>query len=220
MEGTSVGLGDAMLLAQRGNECNNAMFNNPFVWLIWLAFFGGYGGGGFGFGNRGGGAAAAVADGVVTRAELAAGFANQGIQDGIAGITRDLTTGFSAINANINESRFDAQKCCCETQRAIDSVKYENAQNTCAITTNATANTQRILDRLCQMEASAKEQRIQDLQTALQTANFQLSQQAQNATLISTLRPMAQPAYLVQSPYIGHNCCCTTSSGTTTTTTA
>ena len=35
----------------------------------------------------------------------------------------------------------------------------------------------------------------------LQTANFQLSQQAQNAALIGTLRPYPQPAYLTNSPY-------------------
>lgn len=35
----------------------------------------------------------------------------------------------------------------------------------------------------------------------LQTANFQLSQQAQSANLISTLRPFPTPAYITCSPY-------------------
>lgn len=42
---------------------------------------------------------------------------------------------------------------------------------------------------------------IQSLRDQLQTANFQLSQQAQNATLISTLRPTPIPAYQTCSPY-------------------
>ena len=39
----------------------------------------------------------------------------------------------------------------------------------------------------------------------LQTANFQLSQQAQNATLIGALRPFPQPAYITCSPYTAQN---------------
>ena len=48
----------------------------------------------------------------------------------------------------------------------------------------------------------------------LQTANFQLSQQAQSASLISALRPFPQPAYITCSPYqavnYGYGCnpCC------------
>lgn len=35
--------------------------------------------------------------------------------------------------------------------------------------------------------------------------DFQLSQQAQNATLIATLRPFPQPAYITCSPYTSSN---------------
>lgn len=43
--------------------------------------------------------------------------------------------------------------------------------------------------------------KLADRDRDLQTANFHLSQQAQNATLIGTLRPYPQPAYLTNSPY-------------------
>lgn len=137
---------------------------------------------------------------------------NTTMLNGFNGIQRDICyragqlengimqTGYQLGN-QIAENRFAAQQCCCDTNRNVDSVKYENAQNTCAITTNATANTQRILDKLCQMEANAKDQRIAELQMNLQTANYQLSQQAQNATLIGTLRPYPIPAYPATSPY-------------------
>lgn len=52
--------------------------------------------------------------------------------------------------------------------------------------------------------------RIADKDRELQTANFQLSQQAQNATLINELRPCAKPAYITCSPYTSTNygyCC-------------
>ena len=43
--------------------------------------------------------------------------------------------------------------------------------------------------------------KLADTDRDLQTARFQLSQQAQNATLIGALRPCPIPAYLVCSPY-------------------
>lgn len=41
--------------------------------------------------------------------------------------------------------------------------------------------------------------------TKNQTANFQLSQQAQSANIISTLQPTPKPAYLTCSPYYAYN---------------
>lgn len=116
----------------------------------------------------------------------------RGIQEGICSLGYDNLAQTNGVNTNIMQSAYDItnavntqgyqnqtainnlgyqmQNCCCTTQRNIDSVKYENAQNTCAITTNATANTQRILDKLCQMESSAKDQQINQLQFNLQAA--------------------------------------------------
>lgn len=132
---------------------------------------------------------------------------NTTMLNGFNGVQRDLCTGFAGVNANINDARFAQQQCCCETQRNIDAVRYENAQNTCAITTNATGNTQKILDKLCQMESNAKDQRIADLTSTLQAANFQLSQLSQTANIINTVIPRPIPAYQVQSPYVGYGYC-------------
>ena len=107
----------------------------------------------------------------------------------------------------------------CTTQRAIDSVKYENATNTCAIqntiqnTTrdvidNANANSRAILDFLTQDKIatltaenqSLKFQASQSAQNAFITAN----QEAQTAELIRRLgRDCPVPAYVVPNP----NCC-------------
>ena len=43
--------------------------------------------------------------------------------------------------------------------------------------------------------------RLEAKNQELQTANFQLSQQAQSANLIAELRPCAKPAYITCSPY-------------------
>ena len=128
---------------------------------------------------------------------------NTTMLQGFNGMQRDLCQGFATVNAGINENRFAQQQCCCETNRNIDAVRYENAQNTCAITTNATGNTQKILDKLCQMEANAKDQRIADLTASLQAANGQISQLSQTANIINAVRPFPIPSYQVQSPYVG-----------------
>lgn len=188
------------------------------MWFMWIfVIFALMGGGGFGgWGNRG-------LEGALTRSDLTNGFDAQDIKNGIRGVQNGLCDGFYAQNttmlqgfnglgrdvlenrfalgAAIAENRFAAQQCCCETNRNIDAVRYENAQNTCAITSNATANTQKILDKLCLMESNAKDMQIADLREKLAVANLQVSQQVQNATLVNTLRPFPQPAYVTCSPY-------------------
>lgn len=148
---------------------------------------------------------------------LADGFyaTNTNMLQGFNGIQRDLCQGFNAVDRTvlnnrfelggaIAENRFAAQQCCCETNRNIDAVRYENAQHTCAITSNDTANTQKILDKLCQIESNAKDAQIAELREKLAVSNLQVSQQVQNASLISALRPFPVPAYNVQSPYVGN----------------
>ena len=158
-------------------------------------------------------------NGALTRAEMTDGFNNQSILNKLNGIENGLcdgfyaqnTTmlqGFSGIGNQIMQNQFAMKECCCETNRNIDAVRYENSKNTCEITTAIhnegeqtraliQANTiQNLRDRL---EAKNQE---------LQTANFQLSQQAQNATLINELRPCAKPAYITCSPYQARNFGC------------
>lgn len=95
---------------------------------------------------------------------------------------------------NTNALASQLADCCCTTQRSIDSVRYENAKNTCDIVNAIKADGDATRALMTQNE-------IQSLRDQLQTANFQLSQQAQNATLISTLRPTPIPAYQTCSPY-------------------
>lgn len=205
---------DVMALT-RGDDDRNDMWNNPFVYLVWIWAFSAFGGGFGGFGGNN-----SATQGALTRAELYDGFTMnnverqiQGVQNGLCdgfyaqnsnmlqgfnGIDRALCNGFNDVNANITQARFDSQQCCCETNRNIDAIRYENARNTCDIMQNADRNTQRIIDTMTANE-------IQSLRDQLQTANFQLSQQAQSVNLISTLRPFPQPAYITCSPYTAMN---------------
>lgn len=208
---------EAILTTDRNRGYDDGMFGGGFMWVFFLFFLLAWGNGGWGgFGNTGSGPA--------TNADVQRGFDNQsvmnklnglenglcdgfyamntGLLNGFNGIQRDLCTGFNGVNQNINQARFDAQQCCCETNRNLDSVRYENARNTCDIV-NA------IKEDGAATRALITQNEIQALRDQLQTANFQLSQQAQNATLIRELRPCPIPAYLTCSPYAayGYNGC-------------
>lgn len=151
---------------------------NEWIWIIVL--FALFGGGSFGLGNRGYGL-----ENALTRSDLQQGFDNQSVLRKLDGVNNDLCDGFYAQNTTmlqgfnnigqaIAENRFAQQNCCCETNRNIDAVRYENAKNTCDIVraiekdgeaTRALINTnimQNLRDRI-----AAKDQE-------LQTANFQL----------------------------------------------
>lgn len=59
---------------------------------------------------------------------------------------------------------------------------------------NQTAGVQRIIDTITQ-------DKIQSLQTELQSAQLQLSNAAQTNNIINALRPTPVPAYITCSPY-------------------
>lgn len=110
------------------------------------------------------------------------------------GLQKDMCQGFSGLQMEIANNRFAAQQCCCETNRNIDAVRYENAKNTCDIITANTANTQRIIDQM-------QNDKIDALRTELQSAQLALQNNAQTQTLINQLRPCPIPAYITCSPY-------------------
>lgn len=82
----------------------------------------------------------------------------------------------------------------CNTNSNIDKVIYEAQKNTCDIITNQTANTQKILDMLCNQE-------ITRLRTELAEARVVANNNAQTTELLSRLQPVATPSYIVSSPY-------------------
>lgn len=202
---------EALLLGQGNRRGGLFGGDDNGDWVFFLFFLLAWGGNGFGFGNNGY-ANQINNDFLYTNLSNQLGRGQDRIENTLGqGFTqvvnrqfdtqKDLGQGFSGVQMALSNLQHNQDNCCCLTNRNIDAVRYEGSQNTCAITTNATANTQKILDKLCTMESNAKDQRIADLQFALQTANNQLSQQAQSANLISEIRPVAKPAYITCSPY-------------------
>ena len=202
-----------VLALTRNNNNEDSMWNNPFIYLVWLAVLGN---GGL-FGNRGVGDAAV--QGAITRSDLFEGFNTQDINGQLRGITNGLCDGFYAINNGLKdgsygiksalaENRFAAQNCCCETNRNIDAVRYEGSQNTCAITnaihaegeaTRALINSNVMQELRDKLEARDRDVLVRD---------FQISQLAQSANLVNELRPCAKPAYITCSPYTTPNFGC------------
>lgn len=193
-----------------------------FMWIILLLFLGG-GMGGFGWGNRAGNIATTqdvaasqmfgqVDNGIRSLAAGQADIAYANLKQS-ADSNMMMTGGFANLTQALAENRFAQQSCCCETNRNIDGVKYEIAQQTQTITMNDQMNTQKILDKLCKMESDAKDATIMDLNTRLAGANQTLAQGQQTNIIrelaqqvIAALKmPAPVPAYVVANPYCNCN---------------
>ena len=192
------------IAAMNGNE-NNAMWNNPFIYLVWLAVLGR--GGIFG----GNGAGDPAVQGAITRSDLFEGFNNQDVNGQLRGITNGLCDGFYAINNSLKDGFYGTQAnikdCCCTTNRNIDSVRFDMSKGFCDVAgaIHAEGEATRALINANTMQALRD--KLADRDRELMTANFQLSQQAQNAYLINEIRPCARPAYITCSPYTTASFC-------------
>lgn len=195
------------------------------MWFIWIiVIFALMGGWGNGFGNNRGNLGAEIfANGSMTRDQIADEFAYNDIKNNVRGVQNGLCDGFYAMNttmlqgfngvqrdvmqgnynlgSQLAENRFAQQQCCCETNRNIDAVRAENYKNTCEIVNAVKTQGEATRALIVANQVQDLRDRLADRDRDLQTANFQLSQQAQNATLIRSLRPYPIPAYPATSPY-------------------
>ena len=148
-----------------------------------------------------------------------------GAMQGFNGVTGTINSGVNLLQSTLMQNEMNRQQCCCDTKQAIADLKYTVATENCAdrqalsdgvrdIIASNTAQTQAILDKLCQQEIDAKNETIANLRTQLNMQNLAASQTAQTAQLLADnsrqtavledyLNPTARPAYIVQNP----NCC-------------
>jgi hypothetical protein len=123
------------------------------------------------------------------------------VNAGFNGVQRDLCSGLNGINQNINQSRFDMQQCCCETNRNLDATRYENAQNTCNIVNAIREDGEATRALINANTMQDLRDRLADKDRDLLSAQFQISQQAQTTNIVNQVVPKAVPAYLTCSPY-------------------
>lgn len=100
--------------------------------------------------------------------------------------------GQTAMNQGFNNVQSQLANCCCENRLASADLKYTIATENCAdraaisdgirdLLANQTANTQRILDQLCQDKIDAKNDEISALRQQVAMKDLAASQTAQNA---------------------------------------
>ena len=194
MTGNTFDVADALALQRDGNRLGEG--NGWWIILFLIVLWGGFGGNMW---NR------CQTEPYATQAQVASQFDFNTLNNGIRGIQQGLCDGFYAqnttmlqgfngIGSQIANLGYQMQNCCCETNRNIDSLKYQSEKNTCDIINSGTANTQRIIDTI-------QGNVIQELRDNLQSAQWQLSQINQTDNIVSRLQPVPQPAYLTCSPY-------------------
>lgn len=104
----------------------------------------------------------------------------------------------TALGNRLDDVSMALQNCCCENRANIADLKYTVATENCAdrsalsdgvrdIIANQTANTQKILDKMCQDKIDAKNDEIVALQNQLNMATLRESQTAQNAFIAQGL---------------------------------
>lgn len=96
-----------------------------------------------------------------------------------------VSTGLNNVGLQLCQESGENRLATCQTQNIIQNegnqTRFADANNTRDLLQNQTANTQAILDKLCQLELDAKNDKINDLERQLTMANLQASQTAQNA---------------------------------------
>lgn len=159
-EGTGLSASDVALL----NRDNGMGWGDgSFMWIfaLLILFWGGNG-----WGNRGNG---------VTEADLCNANSFNELKNSVGRLsdqTANMYTGLQNGLCNLgytNLENFNATQrqiadCCCTTQRNIDGVRFDMANYTAAINANTAAQTQKILDTLCQNKIEAQAQRISQLE--------------------------------------------------------
>lgn len=160
---------------------------NPLLWLITLAFLGGDRGL-LGGNNNGAGVIAGENSAKIDclqqgQAQLAEQLrqqtsiaAFQGINDqliSLAGIQRDST---AAVTGQVSDLRAQLAECCCDLRAGQQATQTAIAMQTNELNNTANANTQRIVDLLCEQAKAV-----------LQQDNDRLRQQLSEQTIIAAL---------------------------------
>ena len=235
----------ADIAAATGNGNNDGFgFNGDGAWVLllfililaggWNNGYSGYGGGG----NTGylasdvqrGFDQSALINGLsgITSA-ISNGFASAEVSrcNSQANILQTLNNNQGNLSNQLNTIAMNQQNCCCENRAGLADLKYTIATEACAdrtavsdalrdVIASNTANTQAILDKLCEQEIEALKAQNQQLQMQSYLASLAASQNAQTGqiltdnaaqttALLRALNPAPIPAYVVPNP-VGCNC--------------
>lgn len=234
----------ADIAAASGNSGNNGFLNGgdgAWVLLLFILILAGGWNNGNGFGGGGntnyitsdvqrGFDQSAVVNGLTNiGTAISNGFANAEVSrcNSQANILQTLNNNQANLSTQLNTIAMNQQNCCCENRAGLADLKYTVATEACAdrsaisdalkdVIASNTANTQAILDKLCQQEIEALKAQNQQLQMQSYLASLAASQNAQTGqilndnaaqttALLRALNPTPVPAYIVNNPN-GCNC--------------
>ena len=236
---TDEGTGTTMLVQPSGFGGNNGFGDMGSGWWILLLFIlmGGWGGNfGGGFGGIGGD----FYPWMNQSNQISSGFQNQMLNDNITGIQNsingistqlcnnqmaDLERSFAsqtAMTAGMTGLQAQLANCCCENRAATADLKYTVATEACAdraaiasalrdVIDATQAQTQVILDKMCQQEIDALKSQNLALQNQVnmqalaasqvaQTAQLVADNTAQTQYLVNRIAPYPIPSYTVTNP--------------------
>lgn len=125
-------------------------------------------------GGGGGGLFGSAASNAMTQADLCMNSQFQNLNQNVNDIgqrqfmqanehTKDIATASAAMLTGFDTVGSKIDNCCCETNRNIDSVKFDMANYVASINATSTANAQKILDKMCENQMSAMQNEIQTL---------------------------------------------------------
>lgn len=232
-----------------GNNGNN-WNDGSWLWFLIVVFaiFGGWGNGFGGFGGTNGGVGSEIQRGFDNQAVISKldGLSN-GLCDGFYAMNNSMLTGFNGINTNIMQTGYGIQQavnadtvanmqntnalrsqladCCCQNREAISQVRFDMAQDTCALQNTMSNNTRdiidsqnagfrSILDYLCQDKIATLTAENNDLRRAAsqdrQNALLTSTMAAQTNQIINAVNPAPIPAYTVPNPNAYYGCGCNT----------
>ena len=162
-------------------------------------------------------------------ANVNAGIANGFAQAEIANNGRQMANmnqafaAQTAMSNGFNGLQSQLAQCCCENRAGIENLRFTVATEACAaraavndalrdVLTASNANTQKILDMMCQDKIDAKNEKIAELQAQINMQNLAASQTAQTAQLVADnnlqtqyivnrVAPYPVPAYTVPNPF-------------------
>ena len=201
---------DVAVLTGNNGRNNDGWGGDGCWWIILFLIFGMFGWGGYGNGWGGnGGANSPAFQGYATRADIDAALSTQGIESGIQNISTQLCNGFNTLGSQM-------ANCCCDLKQGQGEINYNLAMQTNSLQNTMNQNANALQSQLCNgfrdvidaQNASTQRivdmfvnDKIQGLQTELQSAQLQLANAAQTNNIINSLRPTPVPAYPVMSPY-------------------
>lgn len=176
-------------------------------WIVFLIIAMMFGWGRNGFGGFGNGAG-----GFVAGETMADQFALQDLKNGqrqidagVRGLERGVCDSTYALNSSIQNLGSQMAQCCCDTNRNIDSVRYDMSKGFCDVVTSGNLNTRDIIasqergtQRIIDMMTANQ---IQDLRDKNQALALSAALQQQTTNITNITNPRVIPSYPVCSPY-------------------